>query len=363
MSSRRFVFVLALLTSLVMTLASCAGTSRPTPTTSADAASSRVTRTGTPSTPPSGTSYGFTLSLSPDADSTESLAEFKKDVDGLVSNGQEWVRVGIVSWVVAGVWGSDHELVWNQTNLQMYDDAIDYARSQGLLVYLITADGQSTGASDAQYKSTMKEYWKVVARRYAAQVTVWQIYNEVDSSTYDSMAGIKNLTSDYLTELRAMLTIGRQAIKAASPHTLVTTNTSGWPVNDDMEARWETYFDAIAPVLDLIALDVYPADNQDQIAGITSRITKMKKRYKKPVIIAEVGLQTCDGCWTEPEQGEYVTATVKALAAAKPMAILVYRWRDAAGDSAGADTFGVRHSDGTPKSGFQQILSVMGSST
>lgn len=362
MWSRRPALVLALLIALVMTLTSCAGVSRPSPPTSAEATPAQLSHSGTPPTPPMGTSYGFTLSLSMDQNSTDNLDGFKQDIDGLVKHGQKWVRVGIASWTVAGIWDGNDQLTWNEENLKIYDQAISYARQQGLLVYLVTADGQNSGQSKDVYRKNMEEYWSVLAKRYASNATVWQLYNEVDAAHFSKQGALKGLSPDYLSELESMLAIGRKAIKSASPSTLVTTNASGWPVSDSMQQRWTQFFDAIAPTLDVIAVDVYPADSTEAVESLTARIKAMQKRYKKPVIVAEVGLQTCEseGCWTEADQGTYVSAAIKSLTAAKPMAIFAYEWRDTSGSVGGKDTFGIMTADRSPKSGFAELLKTMG---
>lgn len=362
MSSRRLPLVLALLATLVVTLSSCAGMSRLSPTTRAGAPPTQSVHTGTPPTPPPGTSYGFTLSLSMDQNSKDNLDGFKRDIDGLVKHGQKWVRVGIASWTVAGIWNSNDQLTWNEENLEIYDQAISYARQQGLLVYLVTADGQNSGQSQDAYQKNMKQYWSVLAQRFASSATVWQLYNEVDAAHFSTQGVLKGLSPGYLSNLKSMLTIGRKAIKSASPSTLVTTNASGWPVSDSMQQRWTQFFDAVAPTLDVIAVDVYPADSTEAVKSLAARVTAMHKRYKKPVIVAEVGLQTCENgsCWTEADQGTFVSAAIKSLSAAKPMAILVYEWRDSGESVDGEDTFGILTADRSQKSGFAALLRTMG---
>ncbi|WGW11718.1 cellulase family glycosylhydrolase [Saxibacter everestensis] len=306
----------------------------------------------------SGIGFGFTGSLDSRPGAADDIESFKRDVDALVEHGQQWIRFGIIGWQVARVSGDDGHLVWDESRLKVFDEAIAYARQKGLRVFLTTADGQNAAGTAEAYRTSMREYWTTLARRYAPRVSVWQLYNEVDGSHFRTDQQLKSMTPEYLAQLKAMLQIGRTAIKEASPETLVTTNTSGWPVDDAMEADWNTFFDAISATLDVIAVDVYPADDTTDIEGLTSRVERISQRYDKPVIVAEVGLQTCRGCWSEADQGRYVAAAVEALKEAEPMAILIYQWRDGK-DPDGLNAFGVIHIDRSPKAGFDRIMAAM----
>lgn len=307
--------------------------------------------------PNGNTGYGFTLSFDPARDAINNLSTFKRDVDLLVENGQEWVRFGIIGWEVVETWGDHQSMEWNEPALKRYDKAIAYARSKGLTINLVTADGHmGLDASSAQYRAMMGEYWSTLAERYARDVKIWQIYNEVDAGHYSRPIAFDGELSDtYLAGLNSMLQIGRKAIKDASPETLISTNTMGWPMNDATEKRWLKFFDAVGSALDVIALDVYPAHYTKQIAKLSERVENMKSRYGKPVIIAEVGLQTCKECWSEEDQGKFVAAAIRDLAKAEPMAIIAYEFRDPP-KSIG---FGVLHANRAEKEGFDEIIAAM----
>jgi hypothetical protein len=305
------------------------------------------------------TGYGFTVSFHPGPDAVNNLSTFKRDVDLLVENGQEWVRFGIIGWEVVETWGDHRSMEWNEPTLKRYDQAIAYARNKGLSINLVTADGHmGLDASNARYRAMMGEYWSTLAQRYAPDVKIWQIYNEVDAGHYSQRTVFDGELSDsYLAGLKSMLQIGRKAIKDPSPATLITTNTMGWPMNDTTEERWVKFFDAVGPTLDVIALDVYPAHYTKQIAKLSDRVEHMKSRYDKPVIIAEVGLQTCKECWSEEDQGKFVAAAIHDLAKADPMAIIAYELRDPPKSTG----FGLLHADRTEKEGFNQIIIAMNS--
>lgn len=303
------------------------------------------------------TEYGFTVSFLPVDNSTNKLAGFKRDVDSLVENGQEWIRFGITGWEVVDHWGNAKTMEWNEQALAGYEDAIAYARSKGLSIYLVTADGHmGLDASSAEYRAMMGQYWSVLAERFADDVAVWQLYNEVDAGHYSKSTVFKGrLSGEYLSGLETMLDIGRDAVKSENPDTMITTNTMGWPMENATEKRWVRFFDAVESTLDVIAIDVYPTHYTGEIAKLDARVERMKKRYDKPVIIAEVGLQTCPECWSEEDQGNYVSAAIESLAQADPMAVIVYEFRDEKGDTG----FGVLRSDWSGKSGFDTIIASM----
>lgn len=282
------------------------------------------------------------------------LNAFKRDIDTIAANGQKWVRMGIVGWEVMGVWG-DREIYWSEEALRKYDEAIDYAKAKGLLIYLVLADADNnpdTALSD--YKATVKEYWEVMARRYARKVAVWQVYNESDTSHFRLLTEpVRTLTASYLRDLASMLGIARAAVKAVNPEVLVTTTSTGWPMSDATQNRWQRYFDGIHAQLDVISLNVYPADRFSEIQKLPVRIADAERRYKKPVIVSEVGLQVA-GKWDEEDQRLFVPAAIAAAKKVKPLAIIVYQLRDE-----GNNSFGLLHDNWAPRPGFPAAISVM----
>ena len=108
-----------------------------------------------------------------------------------------------------------------------------------------------------------------------------------------------------------MLKIARDSVKAVNPNILVTTNSTGWPMSDAAQSRWQQYFDGIHANLDVISLDTYPADNLTEIQKLPIRIADIERRYGKPVIVAELGLQVA-GKWTSEDQAQFVPAAIEA---------------------------------------------------
>ncbi|WP_018332032.1 cellulase family glycosylhydrolase [Actinomycetospora chiangmaiensis] len=311
------------------------------------------------SPPPERTGFGFTVSSS--SDPYGSWAAFTADVDLSAARGLEWVRLGIASWLVApSPAGAD--IGWDEHALAVYDREIDYIRSRGLRVFLVTsgAPDWTQGASSAEYARVSAAYWSHLAQRFAPRVAVWQVFNEADSSDYRTFRPLDRPDRRYTRELAGLLRSARTIVHDVAPGVVVTTNSTGFPVDDRREAIWTDYFAALAPSLDAVTLDLYPTDDPGQIASLPDRVARAEQRFRLPVYVGEVGLQTCRGCWSEETQGRAVGAAVAALRTAHPRAVLVYEMRDGGPDTTdGESTFGVVALDGRRKTGFDRILAQM----
>lgn len=298
--------------------------------------------------------FGFMVSFSATGHGP-GLDDFRKDIDTLVANGQKWVRLGIIGWEVMAVRDGSRTVHWSENALKQYDAAVDYAYSKGLLIHLVLADAAndpSTSFSD--YKAIIKEYWNGIAERYARKVAVWQVYNESDTSHFRLVTQpVTRITESYLQDLASVLKIARDSVKAVNPKALVTTNSTGWPMSDATQDRWHRYFDGIQAHLDAISLDLYPADNLAEIQKLPIRIADAKRRYGKPVIVAEIGLQVA-GSWTAKDQSQFVPAAIEALKEAKPLAIIVYQLRDE-----GDNSFGLILENRTPRPAFSAAIRAM----
>ena len=310
------------------------------------------------------TEYGFNTFVMVQ-DPLQDLERFKADAEDAVAHNQQWIRTGIASWEIAPS-GDTRHIDWNYTNLAIYDEAISYAKQKGLKIYLITSGAPDwtsfwgNNYSYSNYKKVSNIYWKFLATRYQGKITVWQVFNEADYTHYRYFTPITTLTSSYLNELKGLLAAARTTIRTIDPAILITTNTAGWPMSDAIQTRWFKYFDAQKINLDVITVDVYPVDNVAEIEKLDDRVTAMKNRYLKPVIIGEIGIQTCTTCWTEEDQQIYIPMAVNQLKQANPMAIFVYQMRDRGIDPTSSEgTYGIKYNDGTPKQGYEAVLGAM----
>jgi Glycosyl hydrolase catalytic core len=143
-------------------------------------------------------------------------------------------------------------------------------------------------------------------------------------------------------------TLGRDAVP-------VTTNLTGWPLNDEREQEWYLVLDAIGDSLDVISIDLYPADNETEIGRLPERMERVRQRYGRPIFVAEIGLQTTPGSWTEPDQQRYLTAAIEQLRAVELWGICLYELRDNQSPAG----FGITRADSTKKLGFHDVIHAL----
>ena len=312
---------------------------------------------------PSTTEFGFNAGLDAN-DLGGSLSKFEEDVDNMVANGQKWVRIGIASWLVTNG-GTTRTINWNQQNLGYYDQAIAYAYRKGLKIFLLTsgAPDWTKNYTFSDYKTVSVSYWSYLARRWGSEVSVWELFNEADANgsnyrTYQPNNGV--LTTAYLSQMNTLIGAGRTVIRQANPNLLITTNCTGYPMSDAMEASWLPFFDALHGNLDIITLHMYPTTDATEINKMNQRVQGMQNRYHQPIAVGEIGLQTCTTCYTEQQQQAALVASMNNLHNSSAVIVLIYEFRDESADvTQGNATFGIEHYDGSPKVGYQAILSTM----
>lgn len=278
------------------------------------------------------------------------VARWRADIDTLVDHGQNLVRTGIYGWKVA-----PQPDRWDPASVSFYREQLDYARERGLDVNLVVpgAPDWAQNYGFDEYRAACRWFWGQMREGFGDQVDLWQAYNEADHAHYQTF---RSATRDatYLAEFAGLLavaqdTLGRDGVP-------VTTNLTGWPLNDEREQEWYLVLDAIGGSLDVISIDLYPADNEDEIARLPERMERVRRRYDKPVFVAEVGLQTTPDAWTETEQQQFVAAAIEQLRTAELWGIALYELRDNASPAG----FGIKRADGTHKSGFADVMRALG---
>lgn len=297
---------------------------------------------------------GFTVNAPGE---TPDLTAFNEQIATVAEEGGTWVRFGVPAVWAVEQWGQGDQMVFDERVLETIDDAIDSARDAGLSVYLITTDSYYMDDDRELYRDIMSGYWGALADRFADRVDVWQVYNEADGWDYVNADPDRDTGPEYLEKLADDLGLARDVIRERNPEVLVTTNASGYPVDETLEAEWQTFFDAMGDSVDAITVSVYPQMNETAIAELPGELGALRDRYDKPVIVGEVGLQTCSTCFSEQDQGEYVARTVDSIAEADVLATLVYELQDSGTDGEG--TFGALRIDGTKKSGAQEIFDAI----
>jgi hypothetical protein len=281
----------------------------------------------------------------------------------LVAHGQKWIRIGVASWDVQSG-GSGTRINWKAASLRYLDEAIDFVHRSGLKLYLITAEMPSWAESSPldSYNRSAAAYCAHIAERYKSKISVWQVFNATNQQHYKTHAPV-TLSSTYLREESEVLAHLRGAIKSVDPSILITTNSDGFPLSEDTRENYVAFFDGIQSQLDMIALDLYPATDHAVIKKLGQWIDTFRDRYGKPVAVAEIGLQTCAGCWGgDPFTQQEVTlvAAVAELKQADASLVLVYGYRDWGTDpSDGEQNFGIVRFDGTHKPSYDAVMAAM----
>lgn len=224
-------------------------------------------------------------------------------------------------------WDDGGTIAFDAEGLETVDTALDLARQAGLTVYLVTAGSVPVGILDASgrdYLGVMTEYWRGLAMRYGDRVDVWQVFNEADGLHFRTAQSLGDgPPAAYLAELAEVLDAAARTIRSLAPGVRVTTTAGGYPVDDAMEERWARFFGAVGGPLDVLAVGLYPQADYRSIDSLTSRLERLRSRMDHPVIVAEVGLQTRRGCFTEADQGTFLAATLRGLLRAPVEAVLV----------------------------------------
>ncbi len=131
--------------------------------------------------------------------------------------------------------------------------------------------------------------------RFGDQVRLWQAYNEADHAHYQRFTPA-NRDATYLGEFAQLLGVARETLgRDGMP---VTTNLTGWPMNDEREQEWYLVLDAIGrPGPDQHRF--VPGRRQTEIARLAERMERVASATASPIFVAEIGLQTTPGSWTE----------------------------------------------------------------
>lgn len=312
--------------------------------------------------------YGFNTHMSANPAPGENLTidAFRQDVDRMASMGMDAIRFNVWEWEL--------------NNLGVYDEAIDYAKNRGLEVHLVTnVPGLSKNGENLEADLLRtRAFYEDMAGRWAGKVDVWQIFNEVDDHHY---ANYRKIDADvpYMNNLGELVIAANAVIKAMDPNAKTTVNVSMWVGADpwigadsprleevgifDAACGFEpgSAIDQACQTIDFISLDPYLDTNEEAIRRFPEVIAYFARRYQKPVIIAELGLPTGDGRFTEEDQGEFTARAIDAMQGGlvRPHAILLYEFRDEALNGPAEGSFGFNRADGTPKPGFDDVIDAM----
>lgn len=335
-----------------------------------------------------GMEFGFAADLS--VNGSLQLAQFKSSIDRLVANNQQWVRLAIIPSdianpsppptatpgpittvtpsisptptppnVVLGI--TTAPIQWNTTNLLVYDEAINYAFQHGLKLFVTTkTPGFANQYSLSDYQSVTGEYFQFLSSRYTGKISVWNIFDNSNIKKYTDSSPIATLDPSYLSDLNAVLTTARNAIKTADAGTLVTSSAGGNPLTDTLTTNWGQYYDAINANTDVVSVEMYPNTDVAQISKLSTIIENLKTKYGKEVVVAGTGLCTQNGIYSEADQQNYLPQAVSNIRLSSTKLLLQYELVDQNSSSNTCDaSYGVVKSDGTPKSSYTAVITAL----
>lgn len=295
---------------------------------------------------PSRTEIGITIT-NPSADDREG---FIADLEEAATLGMTWVRFAVVAHDVVDGWGDgDRPVELDEDEMEALVWGIDQATARDLRVCLMTVDAPVPDVDPETSLAMLRHYWEALADALAPGVPQWQIFNEPDGQHFQTFEAFSvGPSEEYLGHLAECLSVAREVIHSRNPDALVTTNLYGFPVNDATEESWVRVLDAIARSIDVITLSAYPQLNEGELLELPERIQRLEERYGLDVVIGEIGLQTCEDCFTEQQQASAFDRYLEALAASRARVVFFYELRDSDGET-GEGTFGVLRADGTEK--------------
>lgn len=268
-------------------------------------------------------------------------------LDRLAESGAGWVRLDI-SWAMLQ---PRSRTEWSSDGLAYVDRIIDMAAARGLKVlgtFWLTPGWANGGRGERVLPTDPADYARaaqVIARRWAAEVRAWEVWNEPNSS--DFMVGADPVA--YTRLLRAAY----PALHAGDPTTTVVTGGTQY-----MDDRWlsRAYAAGMAGAYDALGVHPYPgvADEAPDLpsdgtiwrpANITA-VRSLMNAYgdsAKSIWFTEVGWSTHDNTgldlsdpasnWqrgvTPAVQADYLTRLL-AFSAARPYvgAVFWYAERD-----------------------------------
>lgn len=328
-----------------------------------------------------GTEFGFDahIRLSQDPPGLPGIISgverIKRNIDELTANKQQWIRFNLLS--------SDFNLQnWDERK-QYVIDVIDYAKSKGLKVMLVTDyyprnKSDNKVAQDAPISCFIdgwKNYMERLGNDLNGKVDLWQIYNEADTHNfrnYSTIVGsapaslpLYSTYEDYLNDFEKIMEVSSQTLKRINPANKITHNSSGG-VSDDWVALWFDFWDRMAKHSDIISLDLYP-ENTDDLNLLWKKIRQMRERYDKPVAIAETGTCSLAPHRSEQKQKDLLLQYITHAKMGNPSMLLLYEIHDEMDKEkiAGREaiscvkTYGIKYFDHTKKAAFDDVMKLM----
>jgi len=178
--------------------------------------------------------------------------------------------------------------------LTEYDNAISYAFSKGLKIYLVTnTPSFAQNAASDVYQNITFQYHQFLASRYQGKIAVWQVFNEADIHNFKNYSTITGFDAAYLASLSSAIQAAASAIKQVDPGILIAANAGAF------FPWWQQYFSGLIDNIDVMGIDLYPGTNDD-IQNYPAVIQSLKSQFGKEIIVSETGM--CTGLHSDQTQ-------------------------------------------------------------
>lgn len=282
---------------------------------------------------------------------------FERDLKEVVASGSTWIRMGIPSWVAGRIHEGEFEP--NEKRIKFYVDAVKMAKAADLKIVFIQANALNSDSwSDREFLEYNSQYWEYISLRFGRYVDLWQVFNEHDASDFRNHRAIRtsgDFPDGYLARLRSALMTARKALRTHSDAPM-TSPPLGYPINADRYVRWETFFDAVSPALDVISVHAYPGSSTESIDLLADYLKRLKERYDKPIAVTEFGVPSVRRSGTDDAIGTTIARQIKAIASVDPLCAIVYQLRDRGSDSGDSEQmFGLVRADFSRKPYFKTV--------
>ena len=297
------------------------------------------------------------------------LPEFKKQIDFISENDQTEVRFGIPRWEVASLTQDKKHVQWNEEQLKYFKEASLYAQSKGLGIFFVTTPPEVPDDFDFEtYLSITKEYYTRIAQEFTG-VTLqpgneYDVHNVLNYGTFD-----QEITEDQLNLYERWLDAASSAIRGVNPAIQITQSLSGYPMNQQTIERWKRVDGHIGKYVDSYSLDTYPK-NVESAKALPSLVNAfgdfVHQRDKDiGILVAEVGLPTTEGVYTEEQQGDVLTAASIAYKEAG-IKFLPYQLKDEPNQKSDKtlferieEKFGIFRADGSKKPAADSVVDAL----
>jgi hypothetical protein len=265
----------------------------------------------------------------------------------------------------------------NPANLNIYLQAVSYAKSKGLKVLMVTnvpsfaklysdpVNPWEVKYNSSTYFSISRDYYTNLVTKFGNMVDVYQIFNEANIHVYDNYNFVgTNLINDnkYFSQLSRIVKDASNIVKANNGQAKVMVNAGGYPFNTTTFNSWLTYFDKMVGFVDEIGLDIYPDDNQSSINMLVSSINTIIARYPNDkVSITEIGMCTDFIRFDEVEQGQFIDQYLTLISNTALQDVYVYQMTDNDTLSAPCENnFGIVRANNTEKASYTQVMTRLG---